>query len=73
MNGRNTRESAMKRVAEYSFAVDEARLYLDMHPNDEGAKRFYDKYNHLRKEAIKEYEKYYLYIFICNITFFNRM
>ena len=36
-NMNNSRERALKRVQEYSFAVDEARLYLDMHPDDEQA------------------------------------
>ena len=55
----STREKALKRVQEYSFAVDEARLYLDMHPEDEQAKRYFDKYNNLRKSAMLEYERQY--------------
>jgi len=58
-NMNNSRERALKRVQEYSFAVDEARLYLDMHPDDEQAKRYFDKYNSLRKSAMLEYERQY--------------
>ncbi len=53
------RFNALKQLDAYSFAVDEARLYLDMHPEDEGAKMYFDKNNALRKQAMKAYEKTY--------------
>lgn len=56
MQNDRMREKAMKSVQEYSFAVDEARLYLDMHPEDMEAKKYFDMYNKKRKEAIREYE-----------------
>lgn len=53
------REKALKQVARVSFMVDEARLYLDMHPQDVGAQKTFDKYNRMRKNAIAEFEKSY--------------
>ncbi len=70
-NNRVSKERCLRRVQEYSFAVDEARLYLDMHPEDEAAKRFYDKYNTLRKSATNDYEKLYGPLLTDNITAVN--
>ncbi len=50
---------AMKKVQSASFAVDEARLYLDMHPNDAKALKYFDAKSALRHKAILEYEKQY--------------
>ena len=55
----NTRERLLRNVQEASFAVDEARLYLDTHPNDENAKRYFDKYNDARHKAMQAYEQSY--------------
>ncbi len=63
-----SKERSMKRVQQYSFAVDEARLYLDMHPEDEAAKRFYDKYNAMRQSAISDHEKLYGPLLTDNIS-----
>jgi len=52
----SARQKCMRNVQSASFAVDEARLYLDTHPNDEKAKKYFDKYNTLRKKALAEYE-----------------
>ena len=56
---KNTRERLMRNVQEASFVVDEARLYLDTHPNCEKAKRYFDKYNDLRQKALQEFEEQY--------------
>lgn len=54
-----TRERLLRNVQETSFAVDEARLYLDTHPNDKKAQQYFDKYNDMRRKAIQEFEQYY--------------
>lgn len=55
----NTRERLLRNVQEASFAVDEARLYLDTHPEDENAKRYFDKYNDMRRKALQSFEQHY--------------
>lgn len=55
----NTRERLLRNVQEASFCVDEARLYLDTHPDDENAKRYFDKYNDMRHKAMQSFEQYY--------------
>lgn len=55
-NDGRMREKALRTVQAHSFAVDEARLYLDMHPDCDGARRYFDKQNALRKNAVREYE-----------------
>lgn len=60
MQSKNSqREKALKKVQRTSFMVDEARLYLDMHPQDVGAQKIFDKYNQMRKIAMKEFEQSY--------------
>ena len=44
-----SRERLMRNVQEESFAVDEARLYLDTHPNDKKPQMFFDRHNQARK------------------------
>ena len=54
---KNTRDKLLRNVHEASFAVDEARLYLDTHPEDEKAKRFFDISNDKRRKALQEFEQ----------------
>ena len=42
-----------------SFAVNDAQLFLDTHPDDQEALCFFHEYSKLRKEALMEYAKYY--------------
>ena len=57
MQNDRMREKCLRNVQIHSFATDEARLYLDMHPDDEGAKQYFDRQNALRRQAIMEYER----------------
>lgn len=59
LNKKISRERLLRNVQEASFALDEARLYLDTHPDDMNAKKYYDKYNDLRHKAIQEFEQFY--------------
>ena len=45
----------MKRINMLSFAVDEAVLFLDTHPEDREALRFYHEMNAQRQKAVAEY------------------
>lgn len=38
-----------------SFAVDEAKLFLDTHPDDKEALEYFNHYNKTRKHAVAEY------------------
>nr|WP_283683325.1 spore coat protein CotJB [Parablautia sp. Marseille-Q6255] len=46
-------------INEVSFAVYEALLYLDTHPDCEEALHYFKKYNQLRNRALKAYEHAY--------------
>lgn len=46
-------------INEVSFAVYEALLYLDTHPNDQEAMEYFREYNHLRNRALQEYARLY--------------
>ena len=53
------RKELLERINEASFAVDEAKLFLDTHPCDEEAMGYFMKYVQIRKELMREYaEKY---------------
>lgn len=47
----------MCHINEVSFAVYEALLYLDTHPDDPEAIQYFTEYNKKREEALKEYAK----------------
>ena len=42
-----------------SFAVDDAKLFLDTHPCDQEALEYFDEFKKQRVQALKEYAKYY--------------
>ena len=56
--------SLMKRLNEASFAVDDAGLYLDTHPNDKDAIRYFQNALAQRKNAMDAYESQYGPLFI---------
>lgn len=49
----------MKQIQAYSFAVKEAVLYLDTHPDDKAALAYFDKYRQLLWEATRNYEEHH--------------
>ena len=49
----------MKRINLLSFAVDEAVLFLDTHPEDREALRYYHEMNAQRQKAVAEYTAEY--------------
>ncbi len=51
----NEREALLKRVQVCDFALIDAALFLDTHPNDQDALAFYKKYNDMRKKAIEDF------------------
>lgn len=67
-NKKSSRARALLSVQQESFAVDEARLYLDTHPNDEKAKQYFDKHLDARLKAIDEFERNYGPLLTDNIS-----
>ena len=55
----NERQKLLKKVQMYSFAVTDAALFLDTHPDCAEALAFYNKYKKLCEEAKEQYEKAY--------------
>lgn len=53
------RRDLMDKIDQYSFAMNEANLFLDTHPFDTEALAYFQKYRELRVEAVKEYANYY--------------
>ncbi len=53
----NEREKLMRQIRAYSFAVNEAVLFLDNHPTCRRAMGYYEKYRKLYSEAVAEYER----------------
>ena len=51
-----SRGAMLQAVNQTSFAVVEANLYLDTHPDDRNALNYYRYVVALRKEAVKAYE-----------------
>lgn len=56
----NGKEKLLYDIGVVSFVVVDLGLYLDTHPTDCKAMEFYNHYNHIRKQLMKEFsEKYY--------------
>lgn len=53
------REKALKRVQICKFAVLEAALFLDSHPDDQNALNYFNKYKQLCEKAVCEFEAKY--------------
>lgn len=47
----------MTQIYQYSFAVDEAKLYLDTHPDDEEALAYYRTMREARMDSVRAYEQ----------------
>ena len=50
------KDKSMKQLQAYSFAVNDALLYLDSHPDSRSALDYYNKYKKLEAKAMQEYE-----------------
>lgn len=51
-----------------SFAVDEAKLFLDTHPDDKEALEYFDNYNKARNRALSEYAIYFSPLTISTVS-----
>ena len=50
----HSREHLLNTINEVSFAVDDMKLYLDTHPEDEKALLFFKEKVRMRNEALKK-------------------
>ena len=56
----NGKEKLLYDIGVVSFVVVDLGLSLDTHPTDCKAMEYYNHYNHIRKQLMKEFsEKYY--------------
>lgn len=55
----NNRKALLRYIDEASFSVYETLLYLDTHPTDDEAMRFFSKHNQRYTAAMQEYAKRY--------------
>ncbi|MBE6837403.1 MAG: spore coat protein CotJB [Ruminococcus sp.] len=51
------KQMLLNRIRKYSFALDEARLFLDSHPDCAEAVKYYEKNLALYNKAVEEYER----------------
>lgn len=59
MNNDKSKQSLMREIQVYSFAVKDIHLYLDTHPNCIHALAYFHKYNDMFKNALAEYNRLY--------------
>ena len=50
------REKMLMAVQQYHFAMEDAGLYLDSHPEDMKALAYFNKIKELQMQAVAEYE-----------------
>jgi spore coat protein JB len=55
----NEQEKMMEAVYSNGFALDEARLFLNTHPNDRAAQDFYRRKVEMYRKAIESYQQKY--------------
>lgn len=58
----------LKALNEYSFAMDEAALFLDTHPDNQEALSYFKNAVNMRKAAMNAYEQQYGPLFSENVT-----
>lgn len=50
------KDALLKKIQMFDFALQEAALFLDSHPNDVEAIQYYQKYRKLKDQATSEFE-----------------
>lgn len=55
----NDKQKLLKQLQMYNFAVVDASLFLDTHPHDQNALKYFKRVSRLRDEARENYEKKY--------------
>ena len=62
------KKDLMDQIYLYSFAVDDAKLFLDTHPEDEDALAYFYECSRMRNQALKEYAKHFGPLIIDTVT-----
>ena len=57
--GVNAQEALMQQINQASFAMDDIVLYLDTHPEDQEALKYYQYAVGLRREAVNAWQNQY--------------
>ncbi len=53
------KEQLLKDIGIVSFVVTELTLFLDTHPTDRNAMEYFNHYNNIRKQMMKEFSTNY--------------
>lgn len=71
MNQENEKMRLRRMIDELSFVMDDTRLFLDTHPNNQEALIHFDKTMHLRNRALMEYTNKYgpIYSYDVNVNY----
>ena len=54
-----SRQEMLQYINEVSFVVDDTKLFLDTHPDNNEALEHFRKYGRMRNDALKEYARLY--------------
>lgn len=60
-------QNMMRRLQVQSFVLDDVRLYLDTHPDDQRALAYYQKYRKLKEQTEVEYVRAFGPINSCQV------
>lgn len=55
MRNQSRRQEMLHHINVISFAVDDIKLFLNTHPDNQEALNYYQEYSRLRNEALKKY------------------
>ena len=55
----NPKDKLFNIIQQYSFALDEIRIYLDTHPGCKHGLEYFHKYKKLHQDAVAEYNRLY--------------
>lgn len=59
MTNKPCRKDLLQWINVVSFAVDDVKLFLDTHPDNQEALNYFHEYNQLRNQALREYSQHY--------------
>lgn len=63
-----SRQALMKQINEASFAMDDVLLFLDTHPDNANAMRYYQNAVSMRKSAMDAYQRQYGPLLVDDVT-----
>lgn len=59
MNNNPSRQELLHFINVASFSVDDAKLFLDTHPENREALAYFNEYSNMRNQALTEYARLY--------------